>query len=53
MNKPHAIGGLLIMAILSVEIRCLSDVVLRNRREERRCRGRAVISFNLPAKWRV
>lgn len=41
------------MAILSVEMRCLSDVVLRERREEHRSRGRAGISFNLAAKWKV
>lgn len=41
------------MAILSVEMRCLSDVVLRERREEQGSRGRAGISINLAAKWRV
>lgn len=35
MNSLHVMGRLLIMAILSVEIRCLSNVVLRERREER------------------
>lgn len=34
MNRHHVMGGLLIMAILSLEIRCLSDVVLREKREE-------------------
>lgn len=34
MNTFHLMGGLLIMAILSVEMRCLSDVVLKERREE-------------------
>lgn len=53
MNRLHVTGGLLIMAILSVEMRCLSDVVLRERREERESRGRAGISVNLAAKWRV
>lgn len=53
MNRLHVMGGLLIMAILSVEMRCLSDVVLRERREERGSRGRAGISVNLAAKWRV
>lgn len=53
MNRLHVTGGLLIMAILSVEMRCLSDVVLRERREERGSRGRARINVNLAAKWRV
>ncbi len=53
MNRLHVTGGLLIMAILSVEMRCLSDVVLRERRDERGSRGRAGISVNLAAKWRV
>ena len=39
MNRLHVMGGLLIMAILSVEMRCLSDVVLRERREERAEQG--------------
>lgn len=39
MGGLHVMGGLLIMAILSVDIRCLSDVVLRERREERGSRG--------------
>lgn len=51
MNKLHVTGGLLIMAILSVEMRCLSDVVLRESREEQRSRGRIEIRFNLAAKW--
>lgn len=51
MNKLHVTGGLLIMAILSVEMRCLSDVVLRESREEQRSRGRIETSFNLAAKW--
>lgn len=42
------------LPILSVEIRCLSDVVLRERREEQGHRGRgAAISINLAAKWTV
>lgn len=45
--------GLRNMAILSVEMRCLSDVVLRERQEERGHRGRAGISINLTAKWTV
>lgn len=53
MNRLHVMGGLLIMAILSVEIRCLSDVVLREGWEEQGSRGRAGISINLAAKWRV
>lgn len=53
MNRLHVIGGLLIMAILSVEMKCLSDVVLRARWEERGSRVRAGISVNLAAKLRV
>ena len=41
------------MAILSVEMRCLSNVVLRERREERESRRRAGINVNLASKWRV
>lgn len=39
------------LAILSVEMRCLSDVVLREMQEERGHRERAAISMNLAAKW--
>ena len=53
MNRLHVTGGLLIMAILSVEMRCLSDVVLTERQEEPGSRRRAGISVNLAAKWRV
>ncbi len=53
MNRLHVISGLLIMATLSVEMRCLSDVVLRERREEQGSRGRAAMCVNLAAKWRV
>lgn len=42
--------GLRNMAILSLEMRCLSDVVLRARQEERGRRGRAGIRINLAAK---
>ncbi len=53
MNRLHVMGGLLIMATLSAEMRCLSDAVLRERWEERGSRGRAGICVNLAAKWRV
>lgn len=41
------------MAILSSEMRCLSDVVLKERQEERGHRGRAGIRINRAAKWTV
>lgn len=53
MNRLHVMGRLLIMAILSVEMRCLSDVVLKETQEEPGSSRRAVISVNLAAKWRV
>ena len=54
MNRLHVMGRLLIMAILSVEMRCLSDVVLKERREERGSRGGGGgTGVNLAAKWRI